>query len=303
MRTLVIVNPASAGGATARRWDHIAGVIREAIGSYESAFTDAPGHAGLLTTCALEEGYETVVAVGGDGTLNEVVGGFFRGRERIAPNARLGIVPAGTGCDFARALDLEGIEQSSARLGDARSRFVDVGLASFTDPNGVQRTRPFLNVASLGCSGRVARALGRRFTRAGGSLAFVLATIGALLVHRDIPISITFDNTLHHRSITNFAMCNGRYFGGGMQVAPEAVIDDGRFNATVWSGFGLVDFITNSATLYDGTHIHDSRTWQFQARETIVTGPADVPVELDGEYVGSLPLRIEILPGSLRLIA
>src|SRR5262252_8600412 len=99
-RTLVVVNPASAAGATRRHWDRIARALQRTLGPFEHAFTDAPRHATALTGGALQAGFEMVVAVGGDGTLNEVACGFFRGRRPVAPRAVLGVIPHGTGCDF-----------------------------------------------------------------------------------------------------------------------------------------------------------------------------------------------------------
>lgn len=301
-RTLVVVNPASAAGATRRHWDRIARALRRTLGPFEHAFSDAPRHATALTRRALEAGFEMVVAVGGDGTLNEVACGFFRGRRPVAPRAVLGVIPHGTGRDFARALGVFTLEQACARLVGRGTRSMDVGHARFVAEDGRPAERVFLNVASFGCSGGVAHALGRGTKRVGGSLAFALATAWILAAYRDQAVIVTLDGGAPRElAITNCAVCNGRYFGGGMQVAPQAEVDDGLLDVTIWAGFGLLDFVRKRRTLYDGTHVREPGTRLFRARTVSASSPAEVLVELDGESVGRLPVSVEILPAALRL--
>jgi len=135
-----------------------------------------------------------------------------------------------------------------------------------------------------------------------GQLAFTLATLRALAVHRDQTVSLAFDD-LPARSIaiTNCAFGNGRFFGAGMQVAPEARLDDGELDVTIWSGFGLMDFIRKRRTLYDGSHVREPGTQVLKTRRTIATSAATVLLELDGESVGRLPAHLEVLPGAVLL--
>jgi YegS/Rv2252/BmrU family lipid kinase len=301
-RTLVVVNPASAAGATRRRWDRIARALQRTLGPFEHAFTDAPRHATTLTRGALEAGFEMVVAVGGDGTLNEVAGGFFRGRRPVAPRAALGVIPYGTGCDFARTLGASTLEEACARLAGRRTRSIDVGHACFVGDEGQPTERVFLNVASFGCSGRVAHVVGRETKRVGGALAFALAAVRVLATYRDQPVTVTLDGEAPRElAITNGAVCNGRYFGGGMQVAPQAEVDDRLLDVTIWSGFGLLDFVWKRRTLYDGTHVREPGTRRFRAGTVSASSAADVLFELDGEGVGRLPVSVQILPAALRL--
>jgi YegS/Rv2252/BmrU family lipid kinase len=301
-RTLVVVNPASAVGATRRRWDRIARALQRTLGPFEHSFTDAPCHATTLTRGALEAGFEMVVAVGGDGTLNEVVCGFFRGRRPVAPRAVLGFIPHGTGCDFARTLGASTVEEACLRLAGRRTRSIDVGHACFVAKNGRPTERVFLNVASFGCSGRVAHVVGRDTKRAGGALAFALATARVLVTYRDQAVTVTLDGQAPRElAITNGAVCNGRYFGGGMRVAPQAEVDDGLLDVTIWAGFGLLDFVWKRRTLYDGTHVREPGTRLFRAGTFSASSAAEVLVELDGEGVGRLPVRVQILPAALRL--
>jgi diacylglycerol kinase (ATP) len=302
LRTMVIVNPSSAAGANGRRWGRTAQSLRRSLGQFQHVFTDGPMHATHLARQALSEGYEMVVAVGGDGTLNEVVCAFFDGDQPVAPQAVLGIVALGTGSDFARTLGGTDLEASCARLGGRGSKPIDVGHARFVDHHGASAERVFLNVASLGCSGQVAHLINPGLKRFSGSLAFSIATARALMSYRDQLVSISLDDgPARLYPTTACAFCNGRYFGAGMQVAPHAQIDDGKFNVTLWSGFRLLDFMRKRRALYSGAHVHEAGTRLFQASCATVTSPDEVLFELDGEGVGRLPVRLKILPHALRL--
>jgi YegS/Rv2252/BmrU family lipid kinase len=301
-RSFVIVNPASAAGATGRRWDRIAKLLRSSLGDFEHGATQKPGEATLLSRAALREGFEMVVSVGGDGTLNEVVGGFFDGSAAVAPTAVLGVVALGTGSDFARTIDQIDIESACARLGGRKTRSIDVGIARFTGHDGAPTTRVFINVASFGCGGLVAHLVSPRLKAVSGRLAFTLATLRALAVNQDQVVSLQFDD-LPPRSlaITNCAFGNGRFFGAGMQVAPTAQLDDGELDVTIWSGFTLMDFIRKRHTLYDGSHVREPGAQVQRCRRAIATSASTVLLEVDGESVGRLPAQLDVLAGALKL--
>ncbi len=298
----MIVNPAAAAGAAGRRWDRIAKLLRSSLGDFEHVVTQAPGDATTLSLAALHDGIEMVVAVGGDGTLNEVVGGFFDGAVPVAPNAVLGIVALGTGCDFGRTIGPADLESACARLGGRKTRSIDVGLARFTAHGGAPAMRIFINVVSFGVGGLVASLVSPRLKAVSGQLAFTVATLRALAVYRDRTVVLEFDD-MPPRSlaITNCAFGNGRFFGAGMQVAPAAQLDDGELDVTIWSGFGLLDFIRKRHTLYDGSHVREPGARVLRTRRAIATSESMVLLELDGESVGTLPLQLEVLPGALRL--
>jgi diacylglycerol kinase (ATP) len=301
-RSLVIVNPASAAGATGRRWDRIAKPLRSSLGDFEQVATQAPGEATTLSRAALRDGFEMIVAVGGDGTLNEVVGGFFDGLTPVAPGAVLGVVALGTGCDFGRSIGQVDLESACARLAGRKTRSIDVGLARFAGHDGAPTMRIFINVVSCGVGGLVAHLVSPRLKAVSGKLAFTLATLRALAVYRDQTVTLQFDDMpARSVAITNCAFGNGRFFGAGMQVAPEAQLDDGELDVTIWSGFGFVDFIRKRHALYDGSHVREPGAQVLRIRRTIATSESTVMLELDGESVGRLPASLEVLPGAIRL--
>jgi YegS/Rv2252/BmrU family lipid kinase len=301
-RAFVVVNPAAAGGAARRRWNSLARTLRATLGSFEHGFTEGPGDATLLARKALSDGFTLIVVLGGDGTASEAACGFFDGRRCVAPEAALAVVPRGTGCDFARTMNRGAVlEDACARLGAAAARSIDVGHVTFLDRDGRPGDRVFLNVASFGCGGAVVHALRPKMKHLGGPLAFALTTAWVLLRYRDQTVTVSTDGGLPRRlSITNAAVCNGKYFGGGMQVAPTADPEDGFFDVTIWRGFGLREFVRLRRSLYDGTHVRDPRTSVLRARRIEATSDERVLLDLDGEAVGSLPVQIEVLPRALR---
>jgi YegS/Rv2252/BmrU family lipid kinase len=301
-RSFVIVNRSSAAGKTGRRWDRIAKRLRESLGHFEHAATRAPNEATALSQAALRAGYEMIVAVGGDGTLNEVAAGFFNGASAIVPEAVLGVIAVGTGADFGRTLGQANLESACAALGGRKTRAVDVGLARFTAHDGTAATRIVINVASFGVSGLVARWVTPGLKALSGRAAFTLATLRALALYRDQTVTLQFDEAPPQTlAITNCAFGNGRYFGAGMQVTPAAQLDDGEFDVTIWSGFTLVDFIRKRHTLYDGSHVREAGAQTLRLRRATASSESTVLLEIDGESAGRLPLQLEVLPKAIRL--
>ena len=312
MKPFLVVNPQSAGGATARHFDTIFQAVTNAIGECRHAFTERPLHASELTRKALGEGHDLVIAVGGDGTINEVVNGFFEqptpGAEPkpLKPGAALGVLPRGTGGDLRRTIGLDGdVWRSAARL-KGELKPLDVGRVDFVDDEGRPASRYFVNVAEVGVGAKVVDIANASSKVLGGKLTFMLASVRALVGWKDLPIRASFDGgPPEEMSVTTFAIANGRYFGGGMMVAPEAQLADGLFHVTIWSGFTLVDFAFKSGTMYDGSHIklQNTRTRTARTVHLEAGGAEPVGVEVDGERIGRLPATFTILPGALRLVS
>src|SRR5262249_32853934 len=158
MKTFLVVNPNSANGQTAKRWLEISAELHKEIGEFGHAFTSAPMEAAALASQALRDGYQCVVAVGGDGTVNEVVNGFFENGKAIDPNAALGLVPRGTGADFRRTFHWDAdLTSAIRRLKGNRTAPLDVGVLEYTTHGGKSATRHFVNICSFGASGLVDR--------------------------------------------------------------------------------------------------------------------------------------------------
>jgi YegS/Rv2252/BmrU family lipid kinase len=303
MRTFLVVNPRSANGDTGRRWPDIAAAVSKSLGEVGSAFTEGPMHAAALTAEALQQGYRCIVSVGGDGTLNEVVNGFFQLKGGVPAEASLGVIPRGTGGDFRRTFGWSGdLRAACARIAGTTTRPLDVGRASFIGPDGRPVQRHFVNVASFGVSGQVDREVNRASKGLGGKATFFLASVKAMWRYRDQRVRLRTDGgAWAEQPITTVAVANGQYFGGGMRVAPTADPSDGRFEVTVWSGYGLLDFALKSRRIYDGTHVQLPGTRTLSARVLEAESDEEVLLDVDGEQPGRLPVRMELLPQALRL--
>jgi YegS/Rv2252/BmrU family lipid kinase len=312
VKPFVVVNPRSAHGATARHFDTINQAVRGALGDCEHAFTETAMHAADLTREALRRGHDLIVAVGGDGTINEVVNGFFhppapgQPTRAINPAAALAILPRGTGGDLRRSIGLDGdLARSAARLKGERG-LVDVGRVDYLSDSGAPASRYFINVGEVGVGARVVEIANRSSKALGGKVSFMLASLRALAGWRDLRVRASFDGAAPEElSITSLAIANGRYFGGGMMVAPEANLADGIFHVTIWSGYGLSDFVFKSGSMYDGSHVNLKGTRTRTAREVHVTAAGSTSsagVEVDGERIGTLPATFSVMPAALHLV-
>ena len=304
MKPWLIVNPQSASGRTGRHFDAIARAVRAAVGEFECAFTKARGDGARLAREAVDAGGKLVVAVGGDGTASEVIDGLVDGGRLRDPESTFGFIPRGTGGDFRRTLGLpEDLDTAARALAGTRTVICDLGRIALLGHDGVPQIRHFANVAGCGVSGLVSQKV-ESLKLPSGKLSFMLASARALIGWSDQPVRWRLDGgAWRDESITALSVCNGRYFGGGMMVAPGARIDDGWFDIVIWSRLGITDFITKKSMLYDGTHVKLSNTAVHRGRlvEVEPRDGAQVLVDVDGEQPGALPARFDLLPGALRI--
>jgi len=314
-KTLLIVNPRSANGATGRHFDDISAAVRAQLGEHEHAFTQHPMHAAELTRAALRAGTELVIAAGGDGTINEVANGFFEearpgeAPRPLATRAALAILPRGTGGDFRRTLNMAAeLQKSSAHLRGAR-RAIDLGRCDFTGFDGKPAARYFINVAGCGVDAEIVSIANSSSKLLGGKLSFLIASLRGMAGWRDVSVRATVDGGAPEElEFTSYSIANGKYFGGGMMVAPEARLDDGLFHATIWSRFGFVEFALKQGTLYDGTHVKLPGTRTLSAKTIRLepgakAGDHRALIQLDGELVGRLPATYTLLPGAIQLVS
>ncbi|MDQ3370400.1 MAG: diacylglycerol kinase family lipid kinase [Myxococcota bacterium] len=305
-RTVVVVNPKSQGGRLGSRWTELADTIGRAF-PFDDVQTTGPGDATRLTREALSAGAERVVAIGGDGTVNEVVNGFFDERGTpIAPEASFGLIPFGTGGDFRRTFDLPTETAAAAAVIAANHRRkIDVGKLAFRATAGGSATRMFANIASFGVSGVVDRLVNESGKKL-GRLSFLWATARATLSYTNQRVQLVFDGKDRvEATINTVAVANGRYFGGAMMVAPHAEVDDGAFDVVSLGDLGFRDLLTSGRRLYKGTHLTMDKVSTRRAKvveaEAIDPG-AVIELDIDGESPGTLPARFEIVPAALWMI-
>jgi diacylglycerol kinase (ATP) len=299
------VNPASGGGRTRRHFERIARAVRASHGDFHAVFTTRPGEASGIAREAARGGERMVVAVGGDGTASEVVDGLAGAGPVVEPEVLFGCIPHGTGGDLRRSLGWPASPEEAARaLAVGVTVTCDLGMVSFTAHDGSTQERHFVYVSSFGVSGCVVRELRRSSRLLGGKVTYTLASAKALLGYRDQPVRWRADGGAWVEDrITAMAVCNGRYFGAGMMVAPAARMDDGLLDLTIWKGLGFADFLTKRRMLYDGSHVKlpNTRCLRIRSLEAEPLEGAEVLLDVDGEQPGRLPARWTVVPAALRV--
>jgi YegS/Rv2252/BmrU family lipid kinase len=302
-----IVNPQSAAGSTRRRFERVRARFQAALPSLQVRLTEGPGHATELAREAVREGVAAVVAVGGDGTNNEVVNGFFdEAGERIESPTVFGAVTSGTGGDFRRTLGwtLEP-RDDLARIEANRRRTIDVGRVRFRKKDGGEGVRCFVNIGSFGMSGAIVETVNAGSKALGAKGSFLSATLRQMLSYRAPRVRLTLDDDEpRDMAITTVAVANGQYFGGGMWIAPDARIDDGAFEVVVIKGASVGFWIKHGLKVYSGAH-KDLAEVVCQPCRKVRAEPldgAEILLELDGEQPGMLPATFELLPGCLQIL-
>lgn len=265
----------------------------------EVLVTESAGHAIHLAREAAGSGAETVVAVGGDGTVNEVVNGLLDA-DGSPLGPRLGVVAAGSGCDFARSFDLPKNVDSDLRGITGRTMPLDVGRLECTGPSG-RITRHFVNVAEAGVAASTVE-WAERLPRWMGRSRYVVAVWPALLLYRPGLMTVATANGSHEGVAHNALVANARFFGGGMRVSPTSDPADGEFEVQVNIG-PKRQAITLIPKLYRGTHLPSERIIELAGSEITIDSDPQVLVEADGELVGTTPARITVLPGAVELVA
>lgn len=312
LRPLLVVNPRSGGGRTGRTFGDIRHSIEASLGPVDVEMTERPGHGIELARAAVEAGHSLVVAVGGDGTLNEVCSGVMAAGE-MGQAARVGLIAQGTGGDFRRTLGIEHrLDRYLEALSSGRERKMDVGRFRYRAPDGSRRERCFINILSAGMGGLVDRYVARAPSVVGGKAAYFLASLGALVSCRvgRLRCQTTRQGKTEDKRLSTYlvAICNGRYFGSGMMVAPMAAPDDGAFEVVSLGAPSKTAFALSSRKIYSGSHMSDPGVEHFScdridldlenedARDVFL-------LDVDGEPLGGLPVSIELVPGALTLRA
>lgn len=318
-RPFFLVNPASGAGATRSRFLGMEPALRRLFPGMEAAFTEGTLHAARLAAEAVSRGdVDLLVVFGGDGTLNEAVSGLLSPLLGVSrPPAAVGmphpptpggpvlaVFPGGTGGDFRRLL---GLTRDPDRLLDylarGRPRAVDAGVLDYVTPTGRAATRPFLNIASAGISGVVDRYVNSTTKVFGGRVSFFVGTLRGMARYRNVPMRVQVDGRdFCEGPAALVAVANGRFFGGGMMIAPGAALDDGLLDVVVLGDLSKVRFLGLSRFIYSGRHLGRPGIVATRGREVVVTAEREVLIDLDGEQVGCLPMTARLLAGAVRLL-
>lgn len=280
-----IINPIAGRGRSSRIVDSIKSILAQKGIPFHGATTTYPGHATELAMEAIEKGYRDIIAVGGDGTIYEVVNGL------MDSNGSLGVIPAGTGNDFAHGLHLP-MDPSAALdvILKGQKKLIDIGTAN---------EKVFINVAGTGFDADVLMTMKKARKILKGKLIYLISALSTLLRYQFRDVSIEVDGKVYHRRILLVAIANGSYYGGGMQVAPKANMEDGKLDVCIISSlpkwrvpFLLPKFIK-------GDHLHFSFVEYYRGEHVRISSSMPSPLNIDGELAGTTPLECSLKPLSL----
>lgn len=308
-RPLFIVNPAASGGRSGRLFEGLRAPVAKLVGDADFEFTGHGGHARDLARQAALEGRKRIVAVGGDGTLSEVASGVL---DTGSTESAVGLLHLGTGGDFRRSLDLDHRPDSYLKaIAEGETKRVDAGRITHLDREGEEAQGWFVNVLSLGMGGLVDKFVGRSDRMFGGKAGYFAAALEALAKGAlgKLECEVTLDGKTEtvRLSTRNLAICNGRYFGSGMEVAPMARLDDGVFEVIGIGGERRLPVLSLSAAIYSGSHIGRRDVTYLRANSISIrmANPEDAGrflLDVDGEWLGRAPVTVEAVKGALRVL-
>ena len=277
--------------------------MREVLGPFDLEWTRGPRDAERIAREAARDGAARIVVAGGDGTVSEVASGLLQAG--LGDAVDLALLPLGTGADLPRGVGVpQGLGPALQAIARGRRRRIDAGRIHYLAADGRPCTACFVNVASFGLGGLVAERVNRGSKRLGGRLAFLLGTLRALMRFTPEPVRISLDGeAIFQGPLTLGAAANGTTFGGGMLVAPGAQPDDGLLDVVIVRGTDRTTLLRRLPRVYRGTHLAlpEVRAYRGRCLEATSSG-AQVWIEVDGESLGTLPVRVEVLPGALRLV-
>eukprot|EP00850_Spirogloea_muscicola_P016237 SM000130S27124 [mRNA] locus=s130:369821:372958:+ [translate_table: standard] len=308
-----VVNPAGGNGRVLRKWKDLLPALKERLApgqEMREAYTTHPFHAVELAKQAVQAGAGAVVAVGGDGTLHEVLNGFFEGGQRVqhqgppASSTSLGLIPLGTGSDFAKSMDWSNDPVDAVnRIVRGDTKLMDVGRLQSPQTSA---DRYFLNILDMHLSAKAGQ-LAAKY-KSWGQLCYVIGTLLAFSKHKDVKLRLKIDEGDWQilDKLTMIAIANARFFGGGMCIAPMASPSSGSLDAVILQDFKWHDFLLHAAKLYKGTHttLRGVSCRRLEIRQEEGSEEAmEVWLEADGEAVAGLPAVVSVLPAAIDFLA
>ncbi|KAI0499985.1 sphingoid long-chain bases kinase 2, mitochondrial [Dendrobium catenatum] len=301
-----VVNPRGANGRTGREWKKLLPYLRRRLGeqcNIHESFTSGPSEAMDITREAIRGGADAVIAVGGDGTLHEVVNGFFWAGKPICALERgsihattLGLIPLGTGSDFARTYGWKNDpHQAIDRIAKGFRSKIDIGLMTLS--GGEQHY--FINVADIHLSAKAGYYASKY--KSFGNFCYVLGALRAFIGHhnQDLKIKVNGQDWEVYDKVTALCIGNAKFFGGGMKIVPTADPCSGDLEVVILQDFKWYDFVFKLYKLYNGSHLSEKSVYSTSVKSievAMVEGNGDIYVQSDGEHLGFLPVKCSILP-------
>lgn len=300
---LVVVNPNAGIGKGGRDWGRISGLLESHGIAYQAVFTENPGHAIKLVAENVKAGFRKLIAVGGDGTMNELANGIFAQQECPGADISLGMIPVGTGNDWVRTYQIPMSYQEAIRIiRTGHTILQDAGIVDY-HKGEKRQSRYFLNMAGLGFDGLVAQKTNDDKARGRGNpLLYLKHLLSSLFDYTSCQTTIVVDGREIKARLFSLGIGIGQYNGGGMRQAPDAKTDDGLFDLTIIKEISKWSVIRNVRRLYNGTIKEHKQVESLTGKRISIVCERPILLEADGESLGHSPLEFDILPQSLRVI-
>ncbi len=296
----VIVNPVAGAGGTARKWPLIRERLKTLGLRFEHEITEASGHAVELARNAAGKGYDLMVAVGGDGTINEVVNGIYHadGLSRIS----LGIIGTGTGSDYIRSVGLpRNHEVACQNLLRPRKLVLDIGVVEYSE-KGNRLKRLFVNFAGLGFDAEVAKATTLKYKALGSLPSYLMGLLSTFVSYDNKRVVLRLDGETVEKKVCTVLMSNGKYGGGGMLTAPDADLADGWLDVLIIDDLSKVDLLRSLPRIYRGTHLSHPKVSLKRVQRVEIESQEAMALQADGELLGDAPATFYLMPSSLNLL-
>ena len=297
----VIVNPAAGANSTHRKWPGIKSLLKNSGLSFDFQFTEGRGHGIEIAKEAASNGYDYLVAVGGDGTIHEVANGIVQtGKAQITP---LGIVCTGTGSDLARSVGIpHDLARACTSVTSLKRLIIDIGVVKY-QKKGQACQRYFVNSAGIGFDATVVAATEQLPKYFGGTIPYLTGLLRSFIGYHNKTVTFKIGDKIAEKArVLSMVIANGRYFGGGMQVAPEAKLDDNLLDVVIIGNFGKLELIKNISRVYKGTHLSHPKVRLEKGTEVLIESTQNFLLHADGELLGEGPVSFSILPKALSLV-
>jgi diacylglycerol kinase (ATP) len=299
--TKIIVNPAAGANSTQRKWPGIKSCLKSIGLSFDFQFTEGKGHGIELAKAAAGDGYNCLVAVGGDGTVHEVANGILQ-----TPNAStttLGVVCTGTGSDLSRSIGIShDYYRACGSLTRGRKLVIDVGSVEYSQ-KGQPAQRYFVNSAGIGIDAAVVAATEKLPKYFGGTIPYLVGLVRSFIGYHNKPVIFRIGTGPAEKSrVLSMVVANGRYFGGGMQIAPQAKLDDKLFDIVIINDFSKIELIKNISKVYKGTHLSHPKVRLEKNTGITIESTQKFLLHADGEILGEGPVSFSLLPQALSLL-
>jgi YegS/Rv2252/BmrU family lipid kinase len=297
--TKVIVNPMASGGITRIKWPNIRRLLNKAGLKYDWVFTEGPCHATDIAKDAVNKGYKQVIAVGGDGTIHEVVNGLVDTSGKS--EATLGIISTGTGNDFARSIGVHGAYRKTVeQLAMTTEKVVDMGVVEWANGKNKKKQRIFVNMAGVGFDAAVLHATKKRF-RVVSAIPYWISGAYTFATYQPKDMTINIDGQTEKRKSLGVIINNGYSFAGGMRMAPGADMADGLFDTVVLGDINKLEFIHGLSMVYKGTLGKHPKVSTYKAKNIDIKSKEPLYLQADGELLGQAPASFRVLPQALRI--